>query len=276
MHREGRARGPPPRGGRGTLAARAAARSARRGPRLTVEVRFLGSGNAFSDGGRSHACILVTAPEGRILLDCGGSALPAITRVCDPSTIDAAAVTHLHGDHFGGLPFLAMQQKYAPRRRPLVFAGPPSLERTFGQVATGLYSDFFETPLPYDLSFVVLGDRAVRLGPAEVSAHPVWHVESSEPHGLRVRVGGRTIAYSGDASWGPQLPALADGADLFICESTTYETRDPVHLSVKELLAHRGELHAERIVVTHLGKETLAHLADLGIEHADDGTTIAL
>lgn len=243
---------------------------------MTVEVRFLGSGNAFAAGGRGQACIMVTAPEGRILLDCGGSALPAITAACDPSSIDAVAITHLHGDHFGGLPFLAMQQQYAGRTRPLTFGGPPSLGARFLEVASALYVDYFDRPFPYELGFLTLHEAPKRLGPAEVEAHPVTHVASSEPHGLRVRIGGKLIAYSGDAVWSDALPRLADGADLFVCEATTYSTADPVHLSAQELVAHRGELRAKRVVVTHLGAESLANLGSLGIEHATDGMTLVV
>lgn len=240
-----------------------------------VTVRFLGTGNAFADGGRSHACILVSAPEGRILLDCGGSSLPAIRRVCDPDTIDAVAITHLHGDHFGGLVFLAMQAKYAPRTRPLVFAGPPSLERRFKDASVALFDDFYRE-LPYELTFRVLGAEPTRLGPADVVALPVEHVPDSEPHGLRVRVGGKLIAYSGDARWSDALPRIADGADLFICEATYYSDPDPVHLSAQELLAHRSELRCDRVVATHLGNDAIANLPSLGIEHAEDGMEIEL
>src|SRR6266511_3159573 len=240
------------------------------------KVTILGTGNAFADGGRSHACILVTAPEGRILLDCGGSSLPPLRRVCDPTEIDAVAITHLHGDHFGGLPFLAMQQKYAPRTRDLLIGGPPSLERRYKDAALALYTDFYDTPMPYEIRFTVLGPRPLRFGPAEVSAHPVEHVAVSEPHGLRVRIGGRLIAYSGDARWSAALPPLAEGADLFICETTTYSRPDPVHLSATELVAHRGELRCDRVIATHLGSESIAHLAEFGVEHAEDGMEIAL
>jgi len=243
---------------------------------VTVGLTFLGTGNAFADGGRSHACILVSSPEGRMLLDCGGSALPPLRRACDPGEVDAVAISHLHGDHFGGLPFLAMQQKYAPRTRPLLIGGPPSLERLFMDAALALYSDFLHTPLPYEIVFSVLGQAPTRLGPAEVVALPVEHVPVSEPHGLRVRIGGKLIAYSGDARWSDALPRLAEGADLFICETTTYSTPDPVHLSARELVAHRAELRCGRVIATHLGRESIEHLAELGVEHAEDGMSIEL
>lgn len=247
---------------------------------MTVRVRFIGSGNAFSDGGRTHACIHVTGPGTSLLLDCGGSALPAIKRVIDPATIDAIAISHLHGDHFGGLPFLIMEQHYAGRTSPLVIVGPPELRARTGAAGVALFQDFYGPAGPalrYPLEWRVLEREPTRVGGANVSGHPVAHVEESQPHGLRVRVGSTLIAYSGDASWSEAIPRLAEGADLFICEATNFATPHPVHLSVAELRAHRAELRCARTVVTHLGNETLAHLGEVDdLEVAADGTVLEL
>ena len=45
-----------------------------------VQVRFVGSGDAFGSGGRFQACILLHAPghNGDVLLDCGASSLIAL------------------------------------------------------------------------------------------------------------------------------------------------------------------------------------------------------
>lgn len=71
-----------------------------------VQVRFLGSGEAFGSGGRLQSCILVSHPGGRFLVDCGATAMVSLRRFdVDPNTIDSIFLTHLHGDHFGGFPF---------------------------------------------------------------------------------------------------------------------------------------------------------------------------
>lgn len=63
-----------------------------------IEVLFLGSGDAFGSGGRFQACISVRTPADRFLLDCGGTSL----------MVSKILVSHLHGDHFGGIPFFVL------------------------------------------------------------------------------------------------------------------------------------------------------------------------
>ncbi|MEI8360356.1 MAG: MBL fold metallo-hydrolase, partial [Deltaproteobacteria bacterium] len=94
-----------------------------------VQVTFVGTGNAFADGGSSHACIHIAAPGASLLLDCGGSSLPALKRAgINLAAIDAIAVSHLHGDHFGGIPFLILEQHFKGRQAPLTIGGPAALE----------------------------------------------------------------------------------------------------------------------------------------------------
>lgn len=241
-----------------------------------VRVRFLGTGNAFADGGRSHACIHLAAPGVSLLLDCGGSALPPLKRELDLATVGAIVVSHLHGDHFGGLPYLLMEQHYAGRLSPLVVAGPSELGGRVAALSDALYPDFFRsTPLRFPLRYLPFGAEHA-LGAALVSGAPVRHVPESDPHGIRVRLAGKLIAYSGDATWGDELVELADGADLFICEATNFAKDDAAHVSYATLLKNRARLRCERMVLTHLGSQTIARLGELEIEHAEDGTELVL
>ena len=245
---------------------------------MTVKIRFLGTGNAFADGGRSHACIHLEATGASLLLDCGGSSLPAIKRAMDPSTLQAIAVSHLHGDHFGGVPYFVMEQHYAGRKTPLAIGGPRELQQRSTRAGEALYKDFFgQVTIGYGLSFVTLKETPASLGGAEVSALPVKHVAESDPHGLRVKIDGKLVAYSGDARWSDELIAVAQGADLFICESSYFSpSSDPVHLSYKELIANRAKLDCGRIILTHLGAEAQAHAAEMELEVAQDGMLLTL
>jgi ribonuclease BN (tRNA processing enzyme) len=242
---------------------------------VTITIQFLGSGNAFSDGGRANAAIHVTAPGVSLLLDCGGSALAAIKKHVDPGSIDAIAISHLHGDHFGGIVSLVLEQHFAGRTKELVLGGPPSLEQRLRAAEQALFPDFFgSTKLGFPLRTVVLGREPTDLGGARVSALEVRHVRLAEPHGLRVEVGGKLIAYSGDARWSEHLAAVANGADVFICEASHFDKEDPAHINYRQVMEHRAELGAKRIVLTHLGAQTLARVSELELEYAVDGTQI--
>jgi ribonuclease BN (tRNA processing enzyme) len=104
-----------------------------------VTVQFVGSGDAFGSGGRFQACISVRWAQAHVLSDCGASSLVALKRLgLEPSSIEVL-VSHLHGDHFGGIPFLVLDQQFARRERPLLVAGPPGLRSRVVQAMEVLF-----------------------------------------------------------------------------------------------------------------------------------------
>src|SRR5262249_26555933 len=95
-------------------------------------VTFAGSGDAFGSGGRFQACIHLRPGTNQtpVLLDCGATSLTALRQAgLDPGEIGAVFVSHLHGDHFGGLPFLILDGQFSGRAAPLSIAGPPGTAR---------------------------------------------------------------------------------------------------------------------------------------------------
>jgi ribonuclease BN (tRNA processing enzyme) len=86
-------------------------------PGRPLTVTFAGSGDAFGSGGRYQACIHVRSPGCEpVLLDCGATSLSALKRLgLDPGEVGAVFVSHLHGDHFAGLPFLILDGQFSHR-----------------------------------------------------------------------------------------------------------------------------------------------------------------
>src|SRR5579864_4417433 len=79
-------------------------RKLRRGG-IAMRLEFLGSGDAFGSGGRFNTCFRLERAGGDVLIDCGASSLIAMRqRGVDPNAIALVVISHLHGDHFGGLP----------------------------------------------------------------------------------------------------------------------------------------------------------------------------
>jgi ribonuclease BN (tRNA processing enzyme) len=94
--------------------------------RLTI----IGSGDAFGSGGRFNTCFFLETAKGKLLVDCGASSLVALkAQGLDPNEVDGIVLSHLHGDHFGALPFLLMDAQFLMRReRPLLIAISPILK----------------------------------------------------------------------------------------------------------------------------------------------------
>ena len=97
-----------------------------------MKLTIVGSGDAFGSGGRCNTCFFLETAKSTLLVDCGASALPALKgSALDPNRIDAIILSHLHGDHFGALPFLLLDAQFLSRReRALLIAWSARNART--------------------------------------------------------------------------------------------------------------------------------------------------
>ena len=244
-----------------------------------VQVTVLGSGDAFGSGGRLHSAYLVESPDATFVIDCGSTILQGLKRChVDPARIDFVCLSHLHGDHFGGVPFLFMDFLYeSHRRRPLAIYGPPGTEARVQALFGALYQRQASQSLPYAVSFVEIPTPGTTVVPGgTLEAFPVKHVAELVCYGFRIRVAGRTIVYSGDTGWTDELAARAEGADLFICECSTFETRLDIHVSYPEIAARAATLGCRRLLLSHLGSEPLRRRDEISLEIAEDGMVIPL
>ena len=122
-----------------------------------MQLRFVGCGDALGSGGRFNTCFHVTGASVNFLIDCGASSLPALKRLgIARDDIDLILITHFHGDHFGGLPFLLLDAQFTRRTRPLVIAGPDGIETKLANLMEALFEHSSKTKQRFDLSVVAL------------------------------------------------------------------------------------------------------------------------
>jgi ribonuclease BN (tRNA processing enzyme) len=244
-----------------------------------VRVTFLGTGDAFSAAGRHQAAYLVEGGGTTFLLDCGCATLTSLKRAgIAAAGIDLIVLSHLHGDHFAGLPFLFLEYTYEqPRQRPLRIAGPPGTEERVWALFRATYKELAAKPLPFALEFTEMTSQVpVAFGAVHVDPFRVPHQEQDISLGLRIAVARRTLLYSGDTGWTEELVTRSQGTDLFICECCFFETRVPFHLDYPRLAEHRARFGAKRMILTHLGREVLARRSELEIELASEGLSVEL
>jgi len=212
------------------------------------------------------------------LIDCGASSLIALKRAAvDPNDIDTILITHLHGDHFGGIPFLVLDGQFSRRSRRLLILGPPGLTDRVTQAMEVFFPGSSQAQRKFETEFIELaeGTRS-SVGPLRVTPHEVVHACGAPPYALRVELDGRTIVYSGDTEWTDRLLPAVAGADLFISEAYSYDKAVRFHLDYTTLMQHRSQLDCKRLIITHMGPDMLAHVADVAVEAAHDGLEVSL
>lgn len=243
-----------------------------------MEVQFIGSGDAFGSGGRFQTCIVLRGAGAPLLIDCGASSLIAMRRLgIDPSTIGAIVVTHLHGDHFAGIPFFILDGQFGGRASPLTIAGPPGTQARLESAMEVLFPGSTKVTRRFQVAVVELASgRGAPVGDATVTPFEVEHASGAPPFAVRIQYGGKIVSYSGDTQWTDALIKAADGADLFIAEAYFFEKQIKYHLDYRTLQAHRVDLGCRRLVLTHLSGDMLKHRAEVETECADDGTIIRL
>jgi len=244
-----------------------------------MRVTILGAGDAFSSGGRRQSGYLIETQGQGMLLDCGTTTLLGLKALGIPAErIDLIAISHLHGDHFGGLSFLFLEYTYEnPRTKPLLIAGPPGTEERVRALHSAMYRELAARGIPFPLSFheFTPGQRLMLEG-CEFLPFSVPHQEKDISLGYRVQVGGKTILYSGDCGWNEDLIAYSQGTDLFICECCYFSTQTTFHISYPQIADQRHRLGCKRLILSHVGREVLERMGEVAIECAHDGLVIDL
>jgi ribonuclease BN (tRNA processing enzyme) len=244
--------------------------------RLTV----VGSGDAFGSGGRFNTCFHVAIPERTFLVDCGATSHVALrAHRLDPNAIDVIILSHLHGDHFGGIPFLLLDAQYITRReRPLTIAGPPGTRERVHAACEVMFplSTGTKWRFPWSVIEMEIGKPTDVLGISVVSTE-VTHMSGAPSTALRITDGRKVLAYSGDTQWTDALLPIASGADLFIVECFEYERELTGHLSWSTVRRHLKDFAARRTMITHMNQSMLTRLAEVaasGVIVAEDGLVV--
>ena len=215
-----------------------------------LSVRVVGVGDAFT-ALYYNACLLVESGDLRLLID----APPALARALRDLSlktsdtvglddIDHVLITHLHGDHCGGLEQLLFWRRFVTGRKTTVHAIPDVLAglwdtRLRGGMDTLMAPDGTTSRLSLtDYAHIEpLADGVTRLGPLEIAwRRTIHHIPTSA---LQLRAGGRSIGYSADTAFDPALIAWLGACDLFF-----HETNYGIHTPLASLCEVAPELRA--------------------------------
>jgi ribonuclease BN (tRNA processing enzyme) len=200
---------------------------------MTFKITVIGSGNAFNTNGRGAPAFLVENEHCRFLLDCGPNILlKAEMHRIDLRGLDAVFLTHFHGDHAVGIPFLLIFMKYIERRKePFTIIGPEGLKEWVNYSVELCYP---EITFPFIVYYDELRkNEKTSMFYMDIECVPIEHKDESI--GYRFGYSNRTIAFSGDSKWHPSLKRLTDSTDLAFVECSSIKKLDADHVSVDDL-----------------------------------------
>ncbi len=251
------------------------------GERGDLDLTFIGSGNAFGDARCYSGFVL----NGHTLFDCPPTAVYGLKLAAVPmAAIDTVVLSHFHGDHFFGLPFLLLEYTFpgaaggrTPRRtRDLTIAGPPGVADIVERVCDLAFPNLLHRSTTYRRHYVELAPGSevevnhVRLGAARMN-HAGDSLDLAL--GYRIETGGRTLAYTGDTAWCDNLVALGQSAEVYVCDANYPSGRNlPEHLSLDEIRDLR-RLVQERthLILTHLGHDQIPDDLPRTVKATDGG-----
>ncbi len=243
---------------------------------------IIGCSDAFGSGGRFHSCYLLDTPQGRLMLDCGANAPLALKRAgIAVDSIDAIAISHCHGDHFGGVPFLFLEKMFVERGlKPLEILGPSGITRRTTDLWEALYPGLSNQRRDFEILYRELEPgRANTWRGIQISAHEVEHYSGSPSLALSVSDGSKRMAFSGDSSWCEGVIEAGRGADLFLVECTTFSTKTAMHLDYLTLAGKFESIGAKRYLLTHMSPEMLDAAPKIDASRcilAEDGLSVAI
>ncbi|MBI3677580.1 MAG: MBL fold metallo-hydrolase [Proteobacteria bacterium] len=244
-----------------------------------MQLTFLGSGDAFGSGGRFNTCFHVAAAEGNFLIDCGASSLIAMRKFgVEPNSIATIFISHLHGDHFGGLPFFLLDaQFYSRRRGALTLVGPPGFRERLSQAMEVFFPGSSRTERKFDIEILEIEAGAAReINGIQVQPFIVEHACGAPPFALRLRCEGKVLVYSGDSEWTDTLIEAARGADVFVVEALSDTRKIKFHMDYATLKQNLSRIGAKRVVLTHMGPEMLAKIGNVPEDIAEDGKILEI
>jgi ribonuclease BN (tRNA processing enzyme) len=221
----------------------------------SLELTFLGTGSAFTIDGKYWGSILV---NNNILLDCSPIVVPHFKKLgLDLTMIEHIFITHFHGDHYLGLPFLLLDYAYltAPKK-PLIIIGPSGIKDKVTHVSELAFSGLFEKLRDkIELEYLELSGPGVysTIGNQRFEAHSMSH-GTHPSYGYKLTVGNKTLAYTGDTDLCQGVSDLAADADILIIELSNPDKDVPGHMSLEKLARLHEQLSPDlKIILNHVG-----------------------
>lgn len=247
------------------------------------------AGGPIARSDRAGIATLLTIGTRRYLIDAGEGVVHQLGRAGLQATdVPTVLLTHLHDDHYAGLPGLA-SFAYTLRGRRLSIAGPVGTKVLGEGIKTVMMPSarirMVENRLPLTPAEFLevreyVGGEILDDGNVRVTALANTHFNlpttsddgQAMSYSLKFQGQGRTVVFTGDTGPSTNVTAFARGADVLVAEMASLADRESVppavrshmdveHLSPLEVGKLASQARVKTLVLSHVGVVGEADLA---------------
>lgn len=220
-----------------------------------MKIKFLGTGSGVTSLKRFHSSFLITSKIFNLLVDCGdGISRALLNQNIDFNIIDAILISHLHADHYTGLPSLITQMKLVGRKKELTVFVHSSNKKFIEDFI--FHSYLFKERMNFKLIVIPI-DEEKQINPVNDFSFTLKlnsHLNKYQTNELKDKITFASLGfyfkdeensciYTGDIGNENDLFLFNPKVDWFISEIT--------HINLNSLLKVLQNLNPDKIILTH-------------------------
>lgn len=231
---------------------------------MTLRLQMIGTGGAFAKKFFNNNGLLSTE-DFTLLIDCGITAPLALHQLGKSlEKIDAILITHIHGDHVGGLEELAFRMKFIHGKKPVLYVAESLVEPLWEHTLKGGLTQEGIACLEdaFDVKLLREGEPTQLSPKLAVELIRTPHIPGKASYSMYIN---SEIFYSADMIFQPEL--LAKLVYERNCRKILHEVQltgpGQVHTTLKELLSLPSDIQ-NKISLMHYGDEMESFIGATG------------
>ncbi len=226
----------------------------------SAEIKFIGTSSGKISLNRFHSSFLILTNDYNLLVDSGdGISKALLTQKIDFNLIDGILISHLHADHYSGLPSLIAQMKMVNREKDLWVYANENLIDFIKELIKKSY--IFLEKLGFRINFIGFNNEdvihindSINFLPKQ-NSHLDEYVKYDKENELNFscssflfKINKNEIFYTGDIAKKEDLYLFRDfKIDYMISECT--------HINLEVIILAFNQLKAKKLFLTHIKNE---------------------
>lgn len=225
-----------------------------------MKIQFIGTGSGKTSLLRAHSSFIISEKKNHFLVDCGdGTSRALLLQDVDFLSIDSIIISHLHPDHYSGLPLLLSQMKMNGRKAELKIFVHTSLEKYLKSFLRQSY--IFNERMGYEITFSGFDHHKSFNISEKINciSKPNTHLDkyrSSDPQnelsfessGFLFTSSSTSVYYTGDVGSAEELSLFNEVDYKYLITETT-------HIKISDLVSFTEKSEAAKVFLTHIGDE---------------------